>query len=45
MTNLTISAKQHELLQQALGDAVYYRDPPVSCEACKALNDETELCP
>jgi hypothetical protein len=44
MPNLTVSAKQQELLQQALADAVYYRDPPVKCEACEALNDEAKLC-
>jgi hypothetical protein len=44
MPNLTVSAKQQELLQQALADAVYYRDPPAKCEACEALNDEAKLC-
>jgi len=44
MRNLTVSDEQFELLQNALADAVYYRDPPVNCEACEALNDETKLC-
>lgn len=28
--------EQREVLRQALADAVYYRDPPVSCPACTA---------
>jgi hypothetical protein len=35
---------QRELLAQALADAVFYRDPPVDCQACEELNDETKLC-
>lgn len=31
---LLISAEQRNLLQQALADAVYYRDPPANCETC-----------
>jgi hypothetical protein len=31
---LLISAEQRKLLQQALADAIYYRDPPVNCETC-----------
>jgi hypothetical protein len=41
---LTLCPEQHDLLVQALADAVYYRDPPADCEACKALNDEAKLC-
>ena len=41
---LTLRPEQHDLLAQALADAVYYRDPPADCEACRALNDETKLC-
>jgi hypothetical protein len=41
---LTLRPEQHDLLAPALADAVYYRDPPADCEACKALNDETKLC-
>lgn len=44
MPNLTVSHEQRQLLQNALADAVYYRDPPVKCDACEALNDETKLC-
>jgi hypothetical protein len=42
--NLTVSCEQYELLESALSDAVYYRDPPVNCRSCEALNDETKLC-
>jgi hypothetical protein len=45
MPSLTVSPAQYELLQGALTDAVYYRDPPQDCEACAELNDETKLCP
>jgi hypothetical protein len=41
---LTLRPEQRELLARALADAVYYRDPPADCEACKALTDETKLC-
>jgi hypothetical protein len=32
-----VPPQQHELLRQALADAVYYRDPPAQCTACEAL--------
>jgi hypothetical protein len=41
---LTLHPGQRELLAQALADAVFYRDPPVDCQACAELNDETRLC-
>jgi hypothetical protein len=44
ITSLTLRPEQRELLARALADAVYYRDPPADCEACKALTDETKLC-
>jgi hypothetical protein len=31
--------RQREALAQALADAVNYRDPPVYCAACDALDD------
>ena len=31
--------RQREALAQALADAVSYRDPPVYCDACEALQD------
>ena len=39
-----LSPGQRDLLAQALADAVLYRDPPVDCQACAELNDETKLC-
>lgn len=44
MPNLTVSRDQYQLLENALSDAVYYRDPPVNCASCEALSDETKLC-
>jgi hypothetical protein len=41
---LTLKPGQRDLLAQALADAVFYRDPPVDCQACAELNDETKLC-
>jgi hypothetical protein len=41
---LTLRPEQRELLAQALADAVFYRDPPADCQACKELNDENKLC-
>jgi len=41
---LTIPAERRELLRQALADAVYYRDPPVQCDACEALDGLCEQC-
>ena len=38
---LPVAPEQRELLRQALEDAVYYRDPPVQCQACEELD---ELC-
>jgi hypothetical protein len=34
--------QQREALAQALADAISYRDPPVYCEACDAL--QSTLC-
>jgi hypothetical protein len=34
-----ISSPQREVLRQALADAVYYRDPPLSCTACEVAVD------
>jgi hypothetical protein len=41
---LMISAGQRGLLREALADAVYYRDPPVQCAACEALDGLCESC-
>ena len=35
---LPVAPEQRELLRQALEDAVYYRDPPVQCQACEELD-------
>jgi hypothetical protein len=35
---------QREVLRQALGDAVYYRDPPVWCRACPEPDGLCEKC-
>jgi len=35
---------QRDLLRQALADAVYYRDPPVQCRACEALDRLCDEC-
>jgi hypothetical protein len=34
---ITLLPRQREALAQALADAVCYRDPPVYCDACDAL--------
>jgi hypothetical protein len=39
---MLIAAEQRDLLQQALADAVYYRDPPVNCETCPEPNNPYE---
>jgi hypothetical protein len=36
---ITLLPRQREALEQALADAVCYRDPPVYCDACEALQD------
>jgi hypothetical protein len=36
---ITLLPQQREALAQALADAVCYRDPPVYCDACDALQD------
>lgn len=35
---LPAAPEQREVLRQALDDAVYYRDPPMECLACEALD-------
>jgi hypothetical protein len=36
---ITLLPQQRKALAQALTDAVCYRDPPVYCDACDALQD------
>ena len=33
-----VTAEQRELLRQALADAVFYRDPPLNCDACDPID-------
>jgi hypothetical protein len=32
-----VTAEQRELLCLALADAVFYRDPPLNCDACDPM--------
>jgi hypothetical protein len=34
---LPVAQAQRDILLQALSDAVYYRDPPLHCQACDQL--------
>jgi hypothetical protein len=36
--------EEREVLRQALADAVYYRDPPVWCPACRVPDRLCEEC-
>jgi hypothetical protein len=38
------TAEQREVLSQALSDAVYYRDPPLTCPACQAADRLCDEC-
>jgi hypothetical protein len=39
-----VAPEQREVLRQALADAVSYRDPPVQCSACEALDGLCKQC-
>jgi hypothetical protein len=41
---LPVAPGQREVLRQALEDAVYYRDPPVQCGDCDAVDALCEGC-
>ena len=41
---LTVPAGQCALLRDALADAVYYRDPPLNCDACEAMDGLCDAC-
>ena len=41
---LAETPERREVLRQALADAVYYRDPPVSCPACPTPDRLCEEC-
>ena len=38
------SVEQHEFLRAALADAVFYRDPPLQCNACESLEGLCDDC-
>jgi hypothetical protein len=42
VTTVPVPSAQYEVLQQALADAIYYRDPPLRCPDCETLDG---LCP
>jgi hypothetical protein len=39
-----VPAEHRGLLRDALADAVFYRDPPLHCDACKALDGLCDAC-
>jgi hypothetical protein len=39
-----MTGEQRAVLQQALEDAVYYRDPPLQCPACETAADLCGAC-
>ena len=41
---INVPANQRALLCDALADAVFYRDPPVDCDACDALDGLCDQC-
>jgi hypothetical protein len=41
---LTAAPQQRETLRQALADAVYYRDPPLQCDACPSPERLCDQC-
>ena len=41
---LRVPAARREVLRQALADAVYYRDPPLQCDACEAVDGLCDQC-
>jgi hypothetical protein len=41
---IVLLPEQHEVLAQALADAVRYRDPPVHCRACEAKDALCDEC-
>jgi hypothetical protein len=41
---LAEAPERREVLRQALADAIYYRDPPVSCPACPLPDELCEEC-
>jgi len=41
---LAVPPGQHEILSQALADAVFYRDPPAQCTTCAVLDRLCDEC-
>jgi hypothetical protein len=41
---IAAASEQREVLRQALANAVYYRDPPVWCPACRVPERLCEEC-
>jgi hypothetical protein len=41
---LIVPAEQRGLLRDALADAVFYRDPPLHCDACESLDALCDAC-
>jgi hypothetical protein len=39
-----VTREQREILRKAIGDAVYYRDPPQKCAACESSGDVCGAC-
>ena len=44
MSTLPLPPTQREVLQQALADAIYYRDPPLHCADCDTLGRLCSQC-
>jgi len=44
LLKLAETPERCDVLRQALADAVYYRDPPVSCAACRLPDQLCEEC-
>jgi hypothetical protein len=43
-TVITLQPGQREVLEQALADAVFYRDPPLNCRACETRHTLCSRC-
>ena len=41
---LAVPAERRALLRDALADAVFYRDPPVVCDVCEAIDGLCDEC-
>jgi hypothetical protein len=41
---LIVPAEQRGLLRDALADAIFYRDPPLECDACDSLDELCDDC-